>query len=222
MAFGGYNASGYLGIVMTSTFGSYVPVVGDRVFIYSGTYQGYHVIREVVSSIQFVTETTYTTTMYNDNVGFVTLPTIQIYKGYRDDELILPLYPSGSLDLYDVQPRELVAEFKPESGIDGLITFDVSGYLKSVMDVPTYEANYAQSATSDYLIENFQKVELVCDGCLELIMFVANSARTTQELNRFFVDTQHPMQPLTKPELFNKDINTYDYITNIIQLRNGN
>lgn len=220
MAFGGYDASGYLGIVMTSTWGSYVPVVGDRLFVYSGNYLGYHVIREVVSSIQFVTETTYTTAMYNENVAYVTLPTISIYKGYSVGELILPLYPSGSLDLFTVQPRTLVAEFKPESGIDGLITFDVSGYLKSAMEVPTPNSGIPKSQSETYLIENYKKVELLCDGSIELIMWVANSARTTQELNRFFVDTQHPMQPLAKPELFTRKLNILDYITQITQIRN--
>lgn len=225
MAFGGYDASGYLGIVMTSTWGGAgSPSVGDRLYIYGGTYEGFVTIREVVSSIQFVTESDWVGAMANEQIGFVTLPTISIYKGYEVGEITL-----GGQDLSEWQPYELVGQFKPEVGTDGMIEFDIYGYLKTVISVPVYGYNQDEEnkiiekdADEDYIPLNYNKVDVFCDDNLEATLYVANTGLSMNELNRFFVDTGQAMQPLNIPIEFNKTINTQDKITSLTQIRYGN
>jgi len=110
--FGGYDSNGYLGLVLTQGFTIATPQVGDRLFIYSGDYYGFHTITEVVSSIQFITSTEWTVSPVwsSEEIGFCYLPTVKIYKGYRDNELTLPKYPSGSVELFELFPLSLVSE----------------------------------------------------------------------------------------------------------------
>lgn len=228
-AFGGYDASGYLGLVLTSSYSISTPEVGDRLYIYSGAYSGFHVIREVVSGIQFVTETEWTVSpVWNSElVGFCKLPTVKIYKGYKEAEIILPLYPSGSVDLYDIMPYTLAAEFTPEVGVDGFIEFDLLGYLKSILVAPYKQGynedesdyNYAKSADEYYVPKNYQKARVVINGSLVAELFVSNSGIETSELNRLYVDTNQPMQPLQKAEYFSgKEYNFTYTITNNNQI----
>lgn len=220
-AFGGYDALGYLGLVLTSSYSIATPQVGDRLYIYSGAYKGFHTVRQVISGIQFITETAWTVspTWNSEKVGFCKLPTVKVAKGYRQGELILPLYPSGSIDLYDVQPYEIVAEFMPEVGSDGLIEFDLLGYLKSVLVAPYKifynqdEQNYvyAKSQSEAYIPMNYQKVELIIENGIECVLYVSNSSITTNELNRYYVDTDQPMQPLNKTEYFTGKILNSEY-----------
>lgn len=222
MAFGGYDSGGYLGILMTNTFGYKVPEVGDRLFVYDGTYYGMHTITTVVSSIEFVTSTVWLGAMYNEQVGLVALPTMKLYKGYAVGELIV-----DGIDLSEWQPRTLIAEFKPECGTDGYITFDISGYLKTAIEIPRYgfnsdeENKQIEIATNQTLIPtNYNKVELICDSNLEQVLYVANSAYTMEELTRYFVDTDRPLNKVNL-EFTGKSINTKDYITELTQVRHG-
>lgn len=225
------DGNGYYKLNLFSAF--FQPLsVGDRVFISGSTYlNGYHTIRSVQSTIQYTLETEY---ILDDNgiIQPVILPTVSLYKGYYDGELNLPLYPSGSLNMYDIQPRELLAEFQPEMGIDGLITFDISGYLKACLETPykagynDTEANYvyAKSATESYLPMNTAKVELMIEGNLEITLIAHNSGLTTNDLNRYFVDTIRPLGVSKQTVEFAQGINDYDYIneTNNTIIRYGN
>lgn len=227
-----YNdGNGYVKINLGSAF--FEPLaVGDRVFISGSTYyNGFNVIREVHSTIQYTLETTY---ILDDN-GFiqpVTLPTVSLYKGYTDGELVLPLYPSGSLDMFDIQPRELLAEFQPEIGIEGLITFDISGYLKAALESPykvgynDTETNYvyAKSATESYLPMNTAKIEVIIESNLERTLIAHNTSLAVDDLNRYFVDTVRGLQPLKQVPSFTQGVNDYDLITgtNNTIIRYGN
>jgi len=224
MAFGGYDASGYLGIVLTSSYGgAWAPIAGDRLYIYGGYYEGFVTITEVVSSIQYVTSSVWVDSMFNEDVAFVTLPTISIYKGYSVGEIII-----AGQDLSEWQPRELVGEFKPEVGTDGFIEFDIYGYLKTVISVPVFGYNNDEvnkiielDADEDCIPMNYNKVDVLCDSNLECSLYVANTGLSMNELNRYYVNTSQPMQPLTTPiEFSSKSINTTDRIISQIQIRN--
>lgn len=225
------DGNGYYKINLFSAF--FQPLeVGDRVFISGSTYlNGFHVIRSIQSTIQYTLETEY---ILDDNgiIQPVILPTVSIYKGYEDGELNLPLYPSGSLNMYDIQPRELVAEFQPEFSLDGFIRFDISGYLKSVLETP-YKAGYndtetdyvyAKSATESYLPMNTAKIELMIEGNLEIALIAHNSSLETKDLNRYFVDTVRPLGVSKQAVEFLDGINDFDTITqtNNIIIRYGN
>lgn len=222
MAFGGYNASGYLGIVMTTSFGAAgTPAVGDRLYIYGGTYEGFVTVREVVSTIQFVTESTWVGSMYNEQVGFVNKPTFSVYKGYRVGEVIL-----NGQDLSEWQPYELVGEFIPDVGTDGVMEFDIYEYLKAAMSAPNYGYNQDEENKivnkgdgEDYIPLNYNKIELVLGGGIVSLHYVANTGLTTNDLNRYYVDTNQPMQPLRIPIDFTGKDNTQDKINGLTQIR---
>ena len=213
------DGNGYYKLNLFSAF--FEPLeVGDRVFISGSTYlNGFHVIRSVQSTIQYTLETEY---ILDDNgiIKPVILPTVSLYKGYEDGELNLPLYPSGSLDMFDIQPKELVAEFQPEMGLDGFIKFDISGYLKACLEAP-YKAGYndtetsyqyAKSATEDYLPMNNAKIELFIEGNKEITLIAHNSTLETKELNRFHVDAARSLTPMKQETEFASGINYYDVI----------
>jgi hypothetical protein len=216
----GYDdGNGYLKVNLGGSM-AFTLAAGDRVYIDGAPYTGFHVVREFHSSIQYTLETLYTSAG-SGYIFPVVLPTIQIYKGYADNELILPLYPSGSLDLYDIQPRTLAAEFQPEFGTDGKITFDISGYLKAVLETP-YVAGYNEdetsyqyrkSATIDYLPMNYAKVDIMLleqggtIANLECQLYVANSALTSADLNRRFFNTTRPLSVLQRPPSFTNGVN---------------
>lgn len=219
------DGNGYLKVNLTGAFIQTL-AVGDRVYIRNGAYEGFHVVRSVHSSTQYAFETLYTSA--DTGLIFpVLLPTISIYKGFSSGELTLPLYPSGSLDLSTIQPRELVAEFKPEFDIDGYITFNISGYLKAVLATP-YKAGYNEtetsyqyrkSATVDYLPMDYAKVDIMLlepggtTANLEMQLYVCNAGVSSEELNREFVDTNRPLLPITKRPDFATGTNNYDVIT---------
>lgn len=214
------DGNGYYKLNLFSAF--FHPLsVGDRVFISGSTYlNGYHTIRSVQSTIQYTLETEYT---LDDNgiIQPVILPTVSLYKGYYDGELNLPLYPSGSLNMYDIQPRELLAEFQPEIGVDGFITFDISGYLKAALESP-YKAGYndtetnyiyAKSATQEYLPMATAKIEMFIESNKEVTLIAHNSSMPTNELNRYYVDTIRPLSVSKQAVEFINGINDYETIT---------
>lgn len=216
-----YNdGNGYYKINLFSAFFQTL-AVGDRVFISGSTYlNGFQVIREVHSSIQYTLEAEY---VLDDNgiIQPVILPTVTLYKGYTDNELILPLYPSGSLDLYDIQPQELLATFQPEAGSDGFIQFDISGYLKAALLNPYKVAYndtetdyiYAKSGTEDWLPMNTAKIEMYIEGNKEITLIAVNSSITSSELIRYFQNTDRPLSPMKQEVAFAQGINQQDIIT---------
>lgn len=218
----GYDdGNGYLKLNLSGAF-PFALAVGDRVYIPAGTdYTGFHTIRTVHSSIQYTLETEYVSLISGSTTIYeVVLPTVTLYKGYTDNELILPLYPSGSLDLYDIQPQELLATFQPEAGSDGFIQFDISGYLKAALESPYKVAYndietdyiYAKSATQYYLPMNTAKIEMYIEGNKEITLIAHNSSLTSADLNRYFVDTVTGLQPLKQIAEFTQGVNRYDSI----------
>lgn len=225
------DGNGYYKLNLFSPFFQTL-AVGDRVFISGSTYlNGFHTIRSVQSTIQYTLETEY---ILDDNgiIQPVILPTVLLYKGYYDGELNLPLYPSGSLNMYDIQPRELLAEFQPEFNSEGFIQFDISGYLKAALESP-YKAGYNDTET-DYIYAkgggeywlpmNTAKVEMIIESNLEIEVIAVNSSITGQELTRYFDNTDRPLSPMKQEVIFTSGINQQDIITgttNII-IRYGN
>lgn len=240
--FGTGNFGGYMSVVTLTAFPFYINP-GDRLYIHThhpadAPFQGFHIVREV-SGIHIITETPYTTAIYDIcEVSHIQLPEVHLYKGYAPAELVLPVFPGTPVDLATIQPRQHVATFKPEAGPDGNIDFDISGYLKTVIEQP-YKAGYNNTETThhyplffvfDYIPLNYNKVEVLIkepEGPLqphptpglECTLYAANASVTTPELNRHFVDTGRPLTPLIMPAVFDKGINHYDLISSNIQLR---
>lgn len=216
----GYNSGGYLKVILAGAFPNALNV-GDRIYIPAGTdYTGFHTIKSIDSSIQFTLETAYISNIGGSVVVWqVYLPTVEIWKGYRDGEIVLT-WTGGTIDLYDIMPYELVGTFQPEAGFDGYLTFDICGYLKTVIETP-YKAAYSpdeesflyvRNATEIYTPKYYNRVEVVLNDGLIRTHYVANAGITTDELNRGFVDTGRQMQPLLVPVDYFGDFKLGDFI----------
>lgn len=222
----GWNNGGYLALNLAGAF-PYSVSAGDRIYIPSGTaYTGFHTVKEITSSVQITLNTKYISPISGSAVVWhVILPTIQIYKGYKQGELIIN-YDNGTLDLYDIMPYELVAEFKPEAGIDGYVDFDICGYAKTVIESPyrgAYnpdEQNYIYPQSIFGLTfawetpKYYNKIDIIVNSTQILTHRVANSAITTEELNKYFVDTNRQLQPLLQPVNYFGSYHIGNYINN--------
>lgn len=223
----GYNSGGKLKIILNGAFP--FPInEGDRIYIPNlAPYTGFHIIESIDSSIQFTLTTPYQVGLSGSIVVWqCVLPTVRIYKGYKAGELVLT-YNSGTIDLYEIMPYTLAAEFKPEVDFDGYLKFDICGYVKTVIETPfkgAYnpdETSYLYPyGTSIYTPKYYNKIDIVFGeqeetGAKTLLVthYAANASITTDELNREFVDTGRQLQPLKMPvEYFGNGIAIGDYI----------
>ncbi len=216
----GYNSGGKLKVILSGAF-PYTINEGDRIYIPNNPpYTGFHVIESIDSSIQFTLTTPYVAGLSGIvPVWQVVLPTVYIYKGYKAGELVLT-YNSGTIDLYEIMPYTLAAEFKPEVDFDGYLKFDVCGYVKTVIETP-FKGAYSPDeesflypyGTNIYTPKYYNKVEIILEETLIATHYAANASITTDELNREFVDTGRQLQPLKMPvEYFGNGIAIGDYI----------
>ena len=218
----GYDdGDGYLKLNLAGAF-PLTLAEGDRIYIPPGTdYTGFHKVKTIHSSIQITLNTTYTSSISGSVViRQVYLPTISIYKGYKQGELVVT-YDSGTVDLYDILPYTLVAEFQPEVGLDGNVTLDICGYLKTVIEAPykpAYNADeddyiYPQYVINTFCPKYYNKVTVLVEDRWNIAtLYAANAAISTDELNRDFVDTGRQMQPLLQPVNYFGDFQLGDYI----------
>lgn len=230
----GTNNGGYLKITLSGAFLNTL-AVGDRLYIPNlSPYTGYHTVREVHSSVQVTLNTLYQSSISGAAVVWkVELPTIQIYKGYKEAEQVVS-YDGGTYDFYTNQPYELLAAFTPEAGADGYVTFDVSGYIKTAIENPykpaynpdednkLYPVSLLGIKLSEYTPLYYNKITIVMPditGTIKGILsahYAANSAISTDELNRYYVDTERPIGVFKQPvKLFNL-FTVADYINNNI------
>lgn len=229
----GYDdGNGYLKINLTSPF-PFAMVEGDTIYITDGTYRGFHKIRTVHSTLQYTINTSFILSLSGSIVVWqVILPKIPIYRGYEDNELILPLYPSGSLDMNDIQPKELLGVFTPSVRGDGYMYFDISGYIKSALRTPyrgkynSDEVNYiyAKSANEYYLPMNVEKINFTIERNNEVELIAHNSSIETRDLISDYLDSGRPLTPLKQRAIFSIGRNDYDTISSNINtpIRHGN
>jgi hypothetical protein len=70
---------------------------------------------------------------------------------------------------------------------------------------------------------NYSKVDLVIENGLECSLYLANSGIETNDLNRYYVDTNQPMQPLQSvAEFTGKQINDTYFIQSTQIVKHGN
>lgn len=117
--------SGFVRVVMASALaGGKTIVVGDLIYIAGGVYKGYHVIKSVVSNLDFTLETDYISSFPSIQIKYATPPQWQIWKGFQDTEVI------GT----NTKPFTKVADIQPEGNAQGYIAFNISGYIKSALN----------------------------------------------------------------------------------------
>lgn len=201
------------------------PSVGEQVYLFSGysAYSGFYTIKAITSSTSFTLDTPYIgSSGVLQPIYFCKKPTILLYKGWAQGELSI-----NSVDMYTVQPQELIATIKPEANLNGLFVMDIGGYLKAALPNPyryIYNPDEVSWKTTGILgiqcyLEAFTQVKVVCEGNLEFTLRVFNSALTTADLNRLYVNTGLTMKPVFTNYQFTNYTNTDDYIQYGLQIR---
>ncbi len=221
----GYNdGSGFLKVNLSGAF-PYTVEVGQRIYITTSPYIGFHIVKTVHSSIQITFETAFISTFG----GAVTLyqavlPEISIYKGYKLGEMIIP-HSGGTVDLSTVNPYTLVATIQPEAGVDGFVRFNICGFTKTVIDAP-YVGAYNPDQTDynfeivtfpfslDYNSKYFNRVRLELNGGYIADHYAVNSAVSSYELNRDFVQTIRQLSPLLQAPRYANVFSGGQYISN--------
>ena len=117
--------NGRLRVVMSAALaGGKTIVAGDLIYINGGIYKGYHTVETVVSNLDFTLSTAYGSAFVGlVQIKYATPPQWQLWKGYQDSEVV------GTNPF----PFTKVADFSPEGNTSGLLSFDVSGYVKAAM-----------------------------------------------------------------------------------------
>lgn len=104
------------------------PAIGQRIYVPSGTYLGFHTITSLSALpgyIVILTDTVFTVDQSGVNVSaIIEIPEFSLYAGYDTGEA------------YETElPLELIATFTPEVSPQADIRFDVAGYLKSIFTI---------------------------------------------------------------------------------------
>lgn len=146
------------------------PVAGDRFYVPSGTYQGFHIITSVDSSLLFTTETPYVSTQSGVDVKHIPTVTFILVKGYASGE-------GWDAEL----PLENVVSFTPSVSPDVTLRFDVSGYLKSIFTIA------APTIGIDFSL--FNRFRLFFEDAYDVPYQVLNSSIPTDELNSVYFGT---------------------------------
>jgi len=186
-----YNhaSEGYLSIWSGLFMDKDVPlIVGDLVYLTSGDYKGYHVVKKVLSygysglvktSVLFQTETLFTVSTGSTlfDVKYATPPVWNIYAGYQDSEVTPP----------NPFPYKFVSEFAPEGNSVGLITFNISGYIQSAMNelIPPVEGVLGEGV--DYSL--FMPYRITTPTAFDKIFFALNCGVDTETLNKLYIGT---------------------------------
>lgn len=150
--------------------------VGQYLYCDSGIYKGYHKVSEILFSNWYKTETIWTDTQYGGNLTFIQDKVFTIYSGYD----------TGALST--LLPYTLIATFKPEPNIDGKLVVNISGYINKIFDVINSTLSVTIGA-NEIFYNVFNKVKIFIDDVFLSEHMVLNSAITSLELNRDYVDT---------------------------------
>jgi len=198
-----HNSEGYVSIWSGLFMDKDIPlVIGDLVFVKTGAYIGYHVVKKILSygytglvktSVFYQTETLYTvstgTTLFD--IKYASPPVWNIYAGYQDSEVVAP----------NPFPYKLVSEFQPEANRDGYIDFNISGYVQSALQVIEPQG-YGTELPSILGIKVFRGADYnaympyrICTPVsFDKIYYALNSGMDSEVINSDFVDFQMLME----------------------------
>lgn len=159
---------------------SQVPVAGEYLIIKDDThaYYGRHEILTVHSSTSFTIDFPYDAgaSAAGELLYFERIPTILLYKGYKDgftpEEYVTEL------------PLTLVATFTPRPSPNWDVHINLAKYLQDIFTL----TNPVASPSTDFTL--FNRFRLYFDGAYSTdIYHVVNSAISSEELNELYADT---------------------------------
>lgn len=154
--------------------------VGEYLYCTAEPYVGYHKVSEILFDGYYKTETAFTTNnTTSGNITFIEDQRCDIYSGYQTG------HPLSGYHFF-----HRIATFKPEPNANGQLVVNISGYINKLFDVINSNDTAAIGALSEVWYNLFTRVEM----SFNLVgpsyrMNVLNSAITSLELNRDYVDT---------------------------------
>ena len=169
---------GFAVFVFTGDGLNSVPI-GGYIYIDSGVYKGYHkVTAYYLFDTWYQTETAFDLgfPVTSGNLTFVTNGVFELYSGYETGGLATLL------------PYTKIAEFAPEPNLDGQLVVNISGYINKIFDAINSNDTTVIGASTVYY-NLFNKVTIIIDGVYWGEIMALNSAITSLELNRDYVDT---------------------------------
>ena len=215
------NSGGFANVLLGSALaGGKTIVVGDLVYISSGVYKGYHVVKSVSNNLDFVLETAYISFASSVTIKYATPPQWQIWKGYQDSEV------SGT----NYFPFTKVADFAPEGNIDGYLSFNIGGYVKSAMK-PIEPPQDGTPFSNVYIYQDvnlWQPYRLLIGTNPESLYFeniylALNSSIESDTLNAEYFKTQKPLSTL--PFIYSCGATWFNFLeTNgvtVVRVENG-
>lgn len=181
-----YNADNLLTIIPPAGW-SGTAAAGMRIYIKSGAYKGFHTIKAVLTYGFLLTYTPFTVTTGSFTCALITLPkfTIEIGHYYFPDEL----------------PAETIAEFQPVANLEGILRFDISGYLLGIFDVINSLDETVKGGLT-YYTNTFNRFKLKRGATVLFDGLVVNSATDQDQFNELFVDTGAPLTEEAVPIIF--------------------
>lgn len=203
--------NGRLRVVMSAALaGGKTIVAGDLIYINGGIYKGYHTVETVVNNTDFTLSTAYTSAFVGlVQIKYATPPQWQLWKGYQDSEVV------GTNPF----PFTKVADFSPEGNTVGLLSFDVSGYVKAAMPeiIPPLEGTDLGGVfvAEDY--SRFMPYRLLIGVNPESLYFESiylalNSSIDSDVLNAEYLNTPNPLN--TNPIIFSCGTTWLSFLSN--------
>ena len=189
------NSGGFANVLLGSALaGGKTIIAGDIIYISSGVYLGYHVVKSVDNNLDFVLETAYISFASSVTIKYATPPQWQIWKGYQDSEVVGTNY----------FPFTKVADFAPEGNIEGYLSFNIGGYIKSAMAEITALTEGTLFGTGIYLEESrnlYTPYRLLIGVNPESLYFeniylALNSSIESNTLNAEYLKTTKPLNTL--------------------------
>lgn len=190
--------NGKMAVVLTTLHFTDTPEEGMYIFISSGTYKGLHRISDYVVLLGLpviVTETDYAGTQTGSGTVKLKLITEHVFT-------LKAGYTTGDAFVEDL-PQVTLAEFKPEVNAQGLLVFNISGYLKSLFAPENYTREFDYGALT-YLTGLFNKYRLTWANSIsggQSTRMVLHSALTQMELQSFTPGTR-PLSAQSSPVTF--------------------
>lgn len=184
------DKDGYANVLLSQALaGGKAIVKGDLIYISSGVYKGYHVVKEVDNNLDFTLETNYISFASGVQIKYATPPVWQVWKGYQDSEITTNYHPFAK-----------VAEFSPEGNADGLLEFNISGYVQAAMHpiTPQEKGFVSGNVGVSYDWQLFMPYRLLIGITVRSLYFediylALNSAINSDELNAEYLKTDKPL-----------------------------
>ena len=203
--------NGRLRVVMSAALaGGKLIVAGDLIYINGGLYKGYHTVETVVSNTDFTLSTAYGSAFVGlVQIKYATPPQWQLWKGYQDSEVV------GTNPF----PFTKVADFSPEGNTAGLLSFDVSGYVKAAMPeiIPPLEGTDLGGVfvADDY--SRFMPYRLLIGANPESLYFESiylalNTSIDSDVLNAEYLNTPNPLN--SNPIIFSCGTTWLSFLSN--------